>query len=350
MPACRCTARLLVDVPQGDWQFVIGVNIWGIIHGIRHFVPAILKHGEEGHIVNTASVAGFQNRRGTNQGPYSMSKYAALSLSEALEHELDGTNVGVSVLCPGPINTNIARGARNRPDHMGGPQIRASDEAVLAERLATTGLDPKKVGERVVDAIRTKTFYAFVGAVPADVIKGPPPPHRGGAEQPLGHALLRGACQRHDRRQARAEPAGLDGGARQPLSLQRRHRGAHLQDDPAGPAGDHRAVAAADDDRPEVGREVHLPAVLRRDRQGSYIVVASKGGAPQHPGWYRNILANPEVEVQVGTAKMKARARTATGEERARLWQEALEFWPPYADYQKKTEREIPVVVLDPVR
>ena len=82
----------------------------------------------------------------------------------------------------------------------------------------------------------------------------------------------------------------------------------------------------------------------------SYIVVASKGGAPRHPGWYRNLLADPEVEVQVGTAKMKARARTATGEERARLWQEALKFWPPYADYQKKTEREIPVVVLDPVR
>src|ERR1700757_4986206 len=82
----------MVDVPPGDWEFVIGVNIWGIIHGIRHFVPAILKHGEEGHIVNTASVAGFQNRRGTNQGPYSMSKYAALSLSEALEHELEGPN------------------------------------------------------------------------------------------------------------------------------------------------------------------------------------------------------------------------------------------------------------------
>ena len=162
----------LVDVPQGDWQFVMGVNIWGIIFGIRHFVPAILKHGEEGHVVNTASVAGFQNRRGTNQGPYSMTKYAALSLTEALAHELDVTKVGVSVLCPGPINTNIARGARNRPEHMGGPLARPSDEAVLAERLATTGLDPKTVGERVVDAIRTKTFYAFVGAVPADVIRG----------------------------------------------------------------------------------------------------------------------------------------------------------------------------------
>lgn len=83
---------------------------------------------------------------------------------------------------------------------------------------------------------------------------------------------------------------------------------------------------------------------------GSYFVIASKGGAPEHPGWYRNILANPEVELQVGTARMKARARTATGAERARLWAKALEFWPPYADYQRKTQREIPVVVLDPVR
>jgi deazaflavin-dependent oxidoreductase (nitroreductase family) len=73
-------------------------------------------------------------------------------------------------------------------------------------------------------------------------------------------------------------------------------------------------------------------------------------GFGEHPGWYRNILANPEVDVLAGTAKMKARARTATGEERARLWEKALEFWPPYADYQLKTEREIPVVVLDPVR
>jgi deazaflavin-dependent oxidoreductase (nitroreductase family) len=81
----------------------------------------------------------------------------------------------------------------------------------------------------------------------------------------------------------------------------------------------------------------------------SYIIVASKGGAPEHPGWYRNLLAHPEVEVQVGTKKLKARARTATGAERAKLWAKALEFWPPYADYQKKTEREIPVVVLDPI-
>jgi deazaflavin-dependent oxidoreductase (nitroreductase family) len=82
----------------------------------------------------------------------------------------------------------------------------------------------------------------------------------------------------------------------------------------------------------------------------SYIVVASKGGAPQHPGWYRNLLANPDVDVQVGTETFKARARTATAEARTRLWEKALEFRPFYSDYQRKTEREIAVVVLDPIR
>jgi proline iminopeptidase len=113
--------------------------------------------------------------------------------------------------------------------------------------------------------------------------------------------------------------------------------------------------------------ELHVPSLLlitkgRKSGQkflfplfygedgGSYFVIASKGGAPEHPGWYRNILADPNVEVQVGTAKLSAKARTATGDERARLWDEAVKFWPPYADYALKTGgREIPVVVLDPV-
>jgi deazaflavin-dependent oxidoreductase (nitroreductase family) len=81
----------------------------------------------------------------------------------------------------------------------------------------------------------------------------------------------------------------------------------------------------------------------------SYYIVASKGGAPDHPGWYKNILANPEVELQVGTRTMKAKARTVSGAERAKLWEGALKFWPAYAEYQQKTQREIPVVVLDPV-
>jgi deazaflavin-dependent oxidoreductase (nitroreductase family) len=82
----------------------------------------------------------------------------------------------------------------------------------------------------------------------------------------------------------------------------------------------------------------------------STFVIASKGGAPEHPGWFRNIQADPNVEVQVGTAKIKARARVATGAERAKLWDQAVGFFPPYADYQIKSgSREIPVVVLEPV-
>ena len=95
--------------------------------------------------------------------------------------------------------------------------------------------------------------------------------------------------------------------------------------------------------------EKYIFPLFYGDIGDSYLVIASKGGAPKHPSWYLNIVANPDVEVQVGTKKLKARARTVTGPERAPLWEKALEFWPPYADYQQKTEREIPVVVLDPV-
>jgi deazaflavin-dependent oxidoreductase (nitroreductase family) len=97
------------------------------------------------------------------------------------------------------------------------------------------------------------------------------------------------------------------------------------------------------------GEKFIFPLYYGDTGDGGDIIVASKGGAPQHPQWYKNLVANPEVEVHVGTKKLKARARTATGAERTRLWRKALEFWPPYADYQKKTTREIPVVVLDPV-
>jgi deazaflavin-dependent oxidoreductase (nitroreductase family) len=81
-----------------------------------------------------------------------------------------------------------------------------------------------------------------------------------------------------------------------------------------------------------------------------YVVIGSKGGAPEHPGWYRNLLAEPQVDVQVGAKRLRATARTATGDERARLWNEMAAIFPPYTDYQKKAAgREIPVVVLDPL-
>lgn len=78
-----------------------------------------------------------------------------------------------------------------------------------------------------------------------------------------------------------------------------------------------------------------------------YVIVASKGGAPEHPGWYRNLVAEPQVELQVQAEVFPARARTATGEERERLWELAAQQWPDYDAYQAKTDREIPVVVLE---
>jgi deazaflavin-dependent oxidoreductase (nitroreductase family) len=80
---------------------------------------------------------------------------------------------------------------------------------------------------------------------------------------------------------------------------------------------------------------------------GGYVIVASKGGAPQHPAWFLNLEANPDVEVQVRADRFNARARLASGEERAKLWRLMVGEWPPYAQYQRKTEREIPVVVLE---
>jgi deazaflavin-dependent oxidoreductase (nitroreductase family) len=95
------------------------------------------------------------------------------------------------------------------------------------------------------------------------------------------------------------------------------------------------------------GEQRTTPLIYGQDGD-AYVVVASKGGYPEHPGWYRNLSKTPEVELQVGPQVLPARARTATAEERDRLWPQMAGIWPAYDDYQAKTEREIPVVVLEP--
>jgi len=96
------------------------------------------------------------------------------------------------------------------------------------------------------------------------------------------------------------------------------------------------------------GRALTLPLIFGQSGL-KYVVVASKGGAPAHPAWYLNLQANPEVQVQVKAQKFAARARTAQGEERAALWSKMVEIYGPYAQYQAKTDRQIPIVVLEPV-
>jgi proline iminopeptidase len=95
------------------------------------------------------------------------------------------------------------------------------------------------------------------------------------------------------------------------------------------------------------GRPQIMPLIYG-ETDGGYVVIASKGGAPTHPAWYMNLTAEPEVDVQIATEQYRAKARTATGQERADLWQHMLAIYPPYEAYQEKTEREIPVVVLEP--
>jgi NAD(P)-dependent dehydrogenase (short-subunit alcohol dehydrogenase family) len=150
----------LENVTLQEWDWVIGVNVRGVINGIRTFVPMIRAHGQEGHVVNTGSVSSLFVRDGRNQGAYAMTKYAVLALSEALEQELRGTGIGVSVLCPGGVTTAIFDSASTRPDRFGGSYQRPEQEA-MKSAFAIGALSPETVGRRVVQAIRDKEFYVL---------------------------------------------------------------------------------------------------------------------------------------------------------------------------------------------
>lgn len=97
------------------------------------------------------------------------------------------------------------------------------------------------------------------------------------------------------------------------------------------------------------GKTLILPLIYRPTDEGGYCVIASKGGAPSHPAWYLNMQANPEVQIKVVNQEMKVVARVVEGEERTRLWNTMVDYYAPYTDYQAATDRQIPVVVLDPV-
>jgi NAD(P)-dependent dehydrogenase (short-subunit alcohol dehydrogenase family) len=159
----------LEEMALEDWNWVIGVNLYGVIHGIRTFVPLIRKHGEGGHVVNTASIGGLQMRPGWNTGAYSMTKYAVVALSEALEQELQGSGIGVSVLCPAAVRTSIYDSAKNRPARLGGPFER-KQHRFLKDTIAD-GLAPVEVGERVLRAIRDDEFFVFTHSEPRQVIE-----------------------------------------------------------------------------------------------------------------------------------------------------------------------------------
>jgi len=157
------------QVSLEEWAWVMGVNIQGVINGIRTFVPMIRAHGQGGHVVNTGSVSSLFVREGKDQGAYAMTKYAVLALSEALEQETKDAGIGVSVLCPGGVNTAIFDSAATRPERFGGAYRRPSQEA-MKTGFAEAALDPLLVGQRVVQAIRDEEFYVLTHTGERDVI------------------------------------------------------------------------------------------------------------------------------------------------------------------------------------
>jgi NAD(P)-dependent dehydrogenase (short-subunit alcohol dehydrogenase family) len=149
------------EAPLETWQWVLGVNLWGVIHGVRSFVPRIIEQ-DAGHVVNTASVAGLV--AAPFMGPYNASKHAVVALSETLHHELAlmAPHVKVSVLCPAFVNTRIGDSERNRPANLA--VERSEEESVMQAALAgflANGLHPAAVAGRVCEAVRTERFWVL---------------------------------------------------------------------------------------------------------------------------------------------------------------------------------------------
>jgi NAD(P)-dependent dehydrogenase (short-subunit alcohol dehydrogenase family) len=147
-----------------NWRWVIDVNLMGVLHGIKSFLPHIRSHGEGGHIVNTAAMAGMHS--GLGFSPYGASKFAVVSMSEGLAVQLQPLGIGVSVLCPSYVRTRIGESGRNRPERYGQsqPLDPASPAAAMVAEIARqleAGLAPAAVAARVLAAIRGDELYVF---------------------------------------------------------------------------------------------------------------------------------------------------------------------------------------------
>jgi NAD(P)-dependent dehydrogenase (short-subunit alcohol dehydrogenase family) len=153
-----------------DWQWTLGVNLWGIIHGIRTFLPGLKSQGE-GHIVITASIAGLTSF--PNMGPYNVTKHGAVAIGETLFSELrdQGSPVGVSCLCPGVVHTNIITSERNRPEALRRPLSEAErtnadlDRGRASLEIFTNAKPPHEVADLVHDAIVEGRFWIFTDEV-----------------------------------------------------------------------------------------------------------------------------------------------------------------------------------------
>ena len=169
---------------ESDWAWTLQVNLWGVIHGIRTFLPPLFAAGEEGHIVNTASIAGLTTHPW--MGPYCATKHAVVAISEVLAKELElaKAKIGVSVLCPGFVKTNISKSERNRPAEP--PRPRGPDLGKPMQALVDAGIDAAIVAEHVVAAIKESRFYI------------------------LTHPEMRGSLEHRQRDLLEGRPPGMD--------------------------------------------------------------------------------------------------------------------------------------------
>jgi NAD(P)-dependent dehydrogenase (short-subunit alcohol dehydrogenase family) len=151
--------KSVADLTEQEWDWIIGVNLYGVIHGIQVFLPLIRAHGGEGHIVNTASIAGFNVRGERRSGAYAATKFGVVALSESLAWDLAESPIGVSVLAPAAVKTRIYTSGENRPARFGGPYEEPGNNPFQKE--LEHGLEPDVVGERVVRAIRKRELYIF---------------------------------------------------------------------------------------------------------------------------------------------------------------------------------------------
>jgi len=162
----------LGTVRERDWDWILDVNLKGVIHGVETFVTLIKSHGEGGHIVNTASMAGMISPPGME--PYSATKFAVVAMSEGWAAQLAPLGIGLSVLCPGFVRTRIHESGRVRQDRYGGkgdvdPGVGSSPQE--AAENVTHGIDPDIVGARVLEAIKAGEFYIFTHPAMRDYVE-----------------------------------------------------------------------------------------------------------------------------------------------------------------------------------
>jgi len=167
------TGGLMWQRSAADYEWTLGVNLWGILNAVRAFVPRMIEAGTPAHIVNTSSMAGLLTN--AFSGPYTISKFAALAATECLAHDLAAANtqIKVSALVPGSVATRIGDAERNRPDELpaGGGDDAEFVQQALRDFTRDDGIDPADVAGMVVDAIRNETFLIMTDPGSADTLR-----------------------------------------------------------------------------------------------------------------------------------------------------------------------------------